>query len=967
MAAPATNGNSCVEDTKAIIKNSFELAKEVDDLEYWIYLQRLTSATVEPNIQLKNKIEGNQSLCTIQEGAEKITCVIDYLNYYDNTTRVSPTKNNWCLTIPQTMYVETTYIYKCTQTNSNLILFYTVSDKPSCYSAVGTSSFSSTSPCYTGYDNDVILNIEKGVAKDLLLNDILQGSQQAKYEWGETGQWNKCDEIRFEVTDPILSAAVAAVATEDEETTTTLLPLSNETTFSPAPTLSPAPTFQPTILSCKDESLNIIQIKPTTTPTDTVSNNDIAIRLQEIQNEMMTGDYERHCTVKNRTVTVAPSSSPTVSPTNATTTTNSSGTVLEVDKLSSLSSLTADGGGFIQSITECVWNYEDLILSRNNKTTASIESAATAAGLQQPSKSSVATLCRNRNNYNGGIYVEDSVSITCTSTSSSSDNDNEIDTTSPIITQLIIQNKPSCRSDKCNADGVLEMATMEFQRWIRVVLNDGKIVDTIMNQVENNNNTTTKQILVGRQLCVIDESESENASSSGNEVGGVSVAVGGSTTGISSFSSSNNTTTTTSTDTDNNIFDHNMLLLGSSTNNTTNNTINNSTITTAVTITEEELCRLEFKEVNEGIIEIYNSKRKYMTYINSYTDLRQICGSPQPNALECNFDWKEIFSSSTTTTTSNSNSELKSDILYTDSDVKTFCRSNNGGNGNGIEYGIEHPFEYQYIESTFQISCTNVEGTLVMLNKNVPGCVSLWCHPTQTQVLLKEEFETIRTQFEQENERGYGWNCTTEVVSVFAPYYYGPDPALLVMYGTVTDTNINGVDDGSSNEDDNTVNDAAAAGNDDQEDTNGTNGYIRVVDGSIEDDKNVDDAAADGTNGDNDVNEILIDGDDDDDNNIMTDTDTDTTTKPPYTKPPNTQPTEQRNGIPYFGVLFEPVPSEAPTTSEESNSTLFTSSAATTTATTRVTTTTMMIRYHQYHHHPRMIVLLLPILLLLVI
>ena len=112
MAAPATNENSCVEDTKAIIKNSFELAKEVDDLEYWIYLQRLTSATVEPNIQLKNKIEGNQSLCTIQDGADKVTCVIDYLNYYDNTTLVSNTKNNWCLNTPQTMYVETTYIYK---------------------------------------------------------------------------------------------------------------------------------------------------------------------------------------------------------------------------------------------------------------------------------------------------------------------------------------------------------------------------------------------------------------------------------------------------------------------------------------------------------------------------------------------------------------------------------------------------------------------------------------------------------------------------------------------------------------------------------------------------------------------------------------------------------------------------------------------------------------------------------------
>merc|ERR1712241_1619361 len=103
-----------------------------------------------------------------------------------------------------------------------------------------------------------------------------------------------------------------------------------------------------------------------------------------------------------------------------------------------------------------------------------------------------------------------------------------------------------------------------------------------------------------------------------------------------------------------------------------------------------------------------------------------------------------------------------------DSKLKTFCMSDDGYGG------INHYHQHQYIEVTLEISCVNAEGTLSMMNYNVPGCVSLWCSPSQSQTLLQDigYYTDLVNSFVEETSRAYDWSsCTTELVSIFAPHY----------------------------------------------------------------------------------------------------------------------------------------------------------------------------------------------------
>merc|ERR1719464_2244256 len=58
-------------------------------------------------------------------------------------------------------------------------------------------------------------------------------------------------------------------------------------------------------------------------------------------------------------------------------------------------------------------------------------------------------------------------------------------------------------------------------------------------------------------------------------------------------------------------------------------------------------CRLDTEQIHKKI-EVKDHKvlveREFINHVTEYTDMRQIeCGSPQPNSLECNFDWMKLF------------------------------------------------------------------------------------------------------------------------------------------------------------------------------------------------------------------------------------------------------------------------------------------------------------------------------------
>ncbi|MGK3747347.1 MAG: hypothetical protein ACI90V_014211, partial [Bacillariaceae sp.] len=442
---------------------------------------------------------------------------------------------------------------------------------------------------------------------------------------------------------------------EDEEQLKTSSPMATVTSqpslrpsLSDTPAISPEPTRQPTVLSCKDESLNIIQQMQKQNGDD---GSDIAVRLKEIENKMMVGDNN-----------------------NDNSGDADDGSVLFAQHCS----------GINKNVTECIWDYEDII----------IPASATTTEVDEQTQS-IASLCTNKGNF----YVEDSVSITCTSTNSSS---------SIKTTRLIIRNKPSCRSDKCNADGVIEIATIEFQRWIRMALNKGKLLE------ENTNYNNNIIILDGLQSCDIDDSENiENDD-------GVFVAVGGSTIFLSG---------------DNDV----------------DGGDGDDIIGAKIERTTEEECKVGTNKINNSLIEIYNHKiwivREFMNYID--TDLHQICDSPKPNSFECNFDWNEVFTSSLIVDDND------------DSDLKSLCMppDNNNSDNNGGDDSTHG----QYIELTYQLSCTNADGTLVITNKNVPSCVSKLCNsPSQIQYILKDNYVSLEKQFVDNNAKDYNWSCTTE-------------------------------------------------------------------------------------------------------------------------------------------------------------------------------------------------------------
>jgi hypothetical protein len=140
-------------------------------------------------------------VCTIQD-SNKITCLLDYGNNPITTT--TTTGSAWCTNTPNTIYIETTYIYKCTAAANTHTLLYTVRDKPSCYYHDDSSP-----SCYNGYDNDIITNIERQKATELILDDLLlessSSSTKISNEWGDSCPWDTCVEIRFNVSDPIFS------------------------------------------------------------------------------------------------------------------------------------------------------------------------------------------------------------------------------------------------------------------------------------------------------------------------------------------------------------------------------------------------------------------------------------------------------------------------------------------------------------------------------------------------------------------------------------------------------------------------------------------------------------------------------------------------------------------------------------------------------------------------------------------
>jgi hypothetical protein len=145
--------------------------------------------------------------------------------------------------------------------------------------------------------------------------------------------------------------------------------------------------------------------------------------------------------------------------------------------------------------------------------------------------------------------------------------------------------------------------------------------------------------------------------------------------------------------------------------------------------------REECRDVTAGlnnVVEIFNSKltsrKEFRNHID--TDLRQICGSPEPGIMECNFDWSEF--------------------------------------PNGLQ-GECDTIGGQYLESSFVTECNKEGEELFMINNNVPGCVGIPCSPGESQFVLKEDHEWLADQYTED-----GWMCTTAVLSVYAPNY---DPA----------------------------------------------------------------------------------------------------------------------------------------------------------------------------------------------
>lgn len=585
-AAPAARAASgadlgvCQERTKELQTDDFSIVLQTGELDDWTNEQR-------PNI------------CTVQN-SDKVTCNMDFVNH--------TLSSDWCLDVPNTVYLETTLILKCENENNKKHVFYSVRNRPACYST----------SCYDGYDMSILETLERATFDHLFAEFKNPNSDS---EWGNNA-FDNCIEMRLDFTEPIISEAVAVVLTANPTISpapTSSAAPTDSPTISPAPSISPAPTATPKELTCKDESASLVagystmrtlgaEIAPTLS--------GVALGLNAIQDLMsidtLTGEgFQDHCNL--------------------------------VD------------GKDVSAL--CEFDYNDAI--------------ATTSGTEN----SVAELCQEAS----GVYVEDSVAITCTSVEDFSQK-----------TRLVFQNKPSCRSRLCNADDIREVATVEFDRWMKLTLEEGLAEASVANG---------GSILSDPQVCVIDTEDEDQ-----DEEEGVVVAVGG-------------------------------IILSN---------INGDPIQP----TDE--CQV-FTNAVDGDINMYNEKAVFQKDILQYinTDLRQICGSPKPGELECNFDWSEIFEP---------DSEDSSEIQKADAAAfKDLCMPDGTGNSGAG----------QYVESTFRVICSNIEEDLLTVtNTNVPGCVGRPCTPGQAEFLFDDDYTYMADQFIKK-----GWDCTTEVLSVYAPHY----------------------------------------------------------------------------------------------------------------------------------------------------------------------------------------------------
>lgn len=717
LSKPAEDQSNCSMDTETLYSNSFVIAETATELEAYADIQRSTP----------------DAICTRQSKA-KTTCKIDFANVTESS--------DWCLGVPDTLYVVTDFIYKCTF--GDYMMFYNVRNRPACYAAF-TKPISS---CYNGYDNTIIEGIERATFNDLI--GEFTSSTATDKEWGEI-TYTECEEIRLAVSEPIFGGSSLGEGGDEtdsnaagSDSTASCSSASAETQSSPE--IVDAIAVVETQLGIQDRS--------TTLPTEDVDYGKVSHNISAICRENLNGIYlevsysvscsdgsvsfevlddpvcvsKMYCGRNNfeaesiafvsakwensttcqisvapiwedfspsagptstnvPTDSPAPSSRPTVTPEpTVSSAPTQSPTALDcksdslrlvlgeepvnpeenriIDEIKNLDNLMMidKSEGYSENCNPledgtnlCEFNYDGVTLE---------------ASMNDADENSLVSICRDANK----VYVEDSVSIICTSSNSAS----------PSTTNIIIKNKPSCRSKNCNADGVEEVATFEFERWMKLNLQQGLVGAT------QGNETSSSPILLGPQSCVIDEEE------------GVSVSVAGSTGG--------------STD-------------GS--------------------IEPSEECVAASDGIS-GIIDVYNERiliqRTFAEYID--TDLRQVCGSPKPNVLECNFDWNELFPASGSTMKSTCMPDKYSPIIT--------ATGRSGGSSRG-----------QYVEATVRISCTNEQGELTMTNTNVPGCVGIPCPPGQSQSILGDNYGFL-TQKLVEKE---GYSCTTQVLSVYAANY----------------------------------------------------------------------------------------------------------------------------------------------------------------------------------------------------
>ena len=583
----APTADFCLENTAALQANSFSVALQAGEIVSWAEEQR-------------------PSICTQQTG-DKATCSLDYSDATESS--------DWCLDIPNTIYVETTLILKCQNNNNAKHIFYTIRNRPSCYS----------STCYDGYDKSILEGLERATF-DKLLTELR--SPDTDSEWEDKDGFDECIEMRMAISDPIVSEAVALAITENPTIspapTVSGVPTNSPTT-SPAPTISPAPTVTPKELTCKDESISLISASSMQVMgSDSESSlSGVALGLNNIQDLMMidtnTGKgFEEHCKAANETT----------------------------ENIAGLDAF-------------CEFDYNDVI--------------ATTTGTEN----SVAALCQEAN----GVYVEDSVSITCISGEST------------FATRMVIKNKPSCRSRLCSADDLRELATTDFDRWMKLTLEEG---------LEEASLADGAPILSGGHSCVIDTELDQD------EKDGVAVAVGGS--------------------------------------------ISSNIDGDSIQPTDE--C-IVFTEAVDGNINVYNEKAIFQKSIISHinNDLREICGSPESGVLDCNFDWSELFEPE-------ESSEDFSETKTRPADAAAF-------KDKCMPDGIGNSGAGQYVESSFQVTCSNMDGNqLTVTNTNVPGCVGRPCSPGQAEFLFDDDYTYMADHFIKK-----GWDCTTKVLSVYAPHY----------------------------------------------------------------------------------------------------------------------------------------------------------------------------------------------------